>query len=314
MAQPRLRIGTRGSPLALLQADEVRAALVEQTDIEAIEDVEIIPIRTSGDRIQDRRLLEIGGKGLFTKEIEESLMDRRIDLAVHSSKDMPAALPAGLGMDAFLKREDPRDAWLARDSASVKEIVVGATIGTGSLRRASQLLRLRPDLNIVPMRGNLDTRLAKLETGLVDATLLAVAGLKRLGRIEAATFIFEVDRMVPAPGQGAIGIERRLDDDATNELIREINHPATASEVLAERACLATLEGDCRTPVGILARLELDLITVRGRLLSPDGRQCFEAAVDGAAEDAARLGREVGTALLEQAGPEFMDSLKAEQG
>lgn len=308
--QPRLRIGTRGSPLALVQADEVRAALVEHTDIAARDEIEIVPIRTTGDRIQDRLLLEIGGKGLFTKEIEQALLDRRIDLAVHSAKDMPAILPDGLNMAVFLRRQDPRDAWLARDNVSVAAMPEGARVGTGSLRRAAQLLRQRPDLNIVPMRGNLDTRLSKLESGQVDATLLAVAGLARLGRMDEITAIFEADEMIPAPGQGAIGIETRLDDQATNNLIRPLNCPATAAEVLAERACLATLKGDCRTPVGILARLEAGRMTIRGRLLSPDGGQCFEAVLDGPAGEAERLGREVGAALLEQAGPGFMDALK----
>ncbi len=308
--QPRLRIGTRGSPLALLQADEVRAALVEHTGMTAIDEFEIVTIRTTGDRIQDRRLLEIGGKGLFTKEIEQALMDRRIDLAVHSTKDMPAILPAGLSMAVFLRRRDPRDAWLARDNVSVAAMPDGATVGTGSLRRAAQLLRLRPDLNIVPMRGNLDTRLTKLETRQVDATLLAVAGLTRLGRMDEITAIFDIDEMIPAPGQGAIGIETRLDDQATNDLIQPINCPTTAGAVLAERVCLATLKGDCRTPVGILARLDAGRMTVRGRLLSPDGGRCFEAALDGPAGDAERIGREVGAALLDQAGPGFMDSLK----
>jgi hydroxymethylbilane synthase len=295
-----------------VQADEVRVALVEHTDIAAIDEIEVVPIRTTGDRIQDRRLLEIGGKGLFTKEIEEALFDRRIDLAVHSSKDMPAALPEGLGMNVFVKRQDPRDAWLARDGVFVEEMEDGAAVGTGSLRRAAQLLRLRPDLNIVPMRGNLDTRLAKLEARQVDATLLAVAGLVRLARTDEITAIFDFDEMVPAPGQGAIGIETRLDDQPTNDLIRPIDDPATAIEVSAERACLATLQGDCRTPVGILARLEAGLVVVRGRLLSRDGGQCFEAAIEGPQEESERLGREVGAALLEQAGPEFMESLKLE--
>ncbi len=308
--QPRLRIGTRGSPLALVQAAEVRAALVEHTDIAAIDEIEIVPIRTTGDRLHDQQLLEIGGKGLFTKEIEQALLDRRIDLAVHSSKDIPALLPEGLSMAVFLRRQDPRDAWLARDNVSVAAIPEGATVGTGSLRRAAQLLRLRPNLNIVPMRGNLDTRLTKLESGQVDATLLAVAGLTRLGRMDEITTIFDIDEMIPAPGQGAIGIETRLDDQATNDLIRPINCPATAGEVLAERAGLAILKGDCRTPVGILARLEAGRMILRGRLLSPDGGQCFEAALDGPAGDAERLGREVGAALLEQAGPGFVDALK----
>ena len=308
--QPRLRIGTRGSPLALVQAAEVRAALVEHTDIAAIDEIEIVPIRTTGDRRHDQQLLEIGGKGLFTKEIEQALLDRRIDLAVHSSKDMPALLPEGLSMAVFLRRQDPRDAWLARDNVSVAAMPDGATVGTGSLRRAAQLLRLRPNLNIVPMRGNLDTRLTKLESGQVDATLLAVAGLTRLGRMDEITTIFDIDEMIPAPGQGAIGIETRLDDQATNDLIRPINCPATAGEVLAERTCLAILKGDCRTPVGILARLEAGRMILRGRLLSPDGGQCFEAALDGPAGDAKRLGREVGAALLEQAGPGFVDALK----
>ena len=311
--QQRLRIGTRGSPLALVQAEAVRTALVVHTEIETIDQIEIVPIRTTGDRIKDRGLLEIGGKGLFTKEIEEALIDHRIDLAVHSSKDMPAAIPDGLVMDHYLEREDPRDAWLAAGRLAVEDIPAGAKIGTGSLRRAAQILRLRPDLNIALIRGNLDTRIAKLKAGEVAATLLAVAGLKRLGRIEAATSIFEPDQMVPAAGQGAIGVETRRGDGATEALIGQINHLATRAEVRAERACLAALHGDCRTPVGILARFNEGGLALRGRLLSPDGSQCFEAALSGPADDAESLGCALGEALLEQAGSDFMESLKMER-
>src|SRR6478736_6006618 len=223
-----LRLGTRGSPLALTQARMVRAALARAHGLDP-EQIAIEAIRTSGDRIQDRPLADAGGKGLFTKEIEEALAAGAIDLAVHSSKDMPTVLPPGLVLSAFLEREDPRDAFISRSAKSIAELPRSASVGTASLRRQAMVKRQRPDLTIVPLRGNVETRLNKLDEGVADATLLALAGLKRLGLADAATAILDIEGFLPAVGQGAIGIETRADDTKTRDLLAAINHSDTAS-------------------------------------------------------------------------------------
>src|SRR5580658_2574610 len=239
-ASPTLRIGSRGSPLALVQAREVLHRLSAACGVPA-ERIDIKVIRTTGDVIQDRPLTEAGGKGLFTKEIEEALLAGAIDLAVHSSKDMPTVLPAGLVLSAFLPREDARDAFISRVAKSLRDLPQRAVVGTASLRRQALIKRLRPDLTIVPLRGNVETRLRKLEAGDMHATILAVAGLKRLGLLSAATAILEIDEFLPAVGQGAIGLETRAGDEATRALIAKINDPDTATAVAAERAFLAEL-------------------------------------------------------------------------
>ena len=298
-----MRIGSRGSPLALVQAREVKSRLVT-AGVDA-ERIDIRPIRTTGDLIQDRPLAEAGGKGLFTKEIEEALISGTIDLAVHSAKDIPTVLPSGLVLAGFLPREDARDAFIGRTAKSLRELPGGSVVGTASLRRQAMVKRLRPDLAVVTMRGNVETRLRKLESGAADATLLAVAGLKRLGLLSAATAMLEVDEFLPAVGQGAIGIETRADDGATRALVAMINDPDTATALAAERAFLAVLDGSCRTPIGGHATVHAGVVRFRGMVLMPDGRDAFEATREGHSQDAAELGAAAGRELRERAGADF---------
>jgi len=301
---PILRLGTRGSPLALTQARMVREALAAAHGFDAGQ-VEITVIKTSGDRIQDRPLAEAGGKGLFTKEIEEALIAGSIDFAVHSSKDMPTVLPDGLVLSAFMEREDPRDVFISRKAKSIAELPQGATIGTASLRRQAMMKRKRPDLNIVPLRGNVETRLRRLDEGVADATLLALAGLKRLGLADAATAILDVEEFLPAVGQGAIGIETREGDARTRELLSAINHADTASALACERAFLAVLDGSCRTPIGGHATISGGRLRFRGMVVKPDGSEAFEAAREGNVRDAEKLGADAGAELKGRAGPDF---------
>ena len=303
-----LRIGTRGSPLALAQAELTKAALLAaHADLKA-ERVEIVPIRTTGDKVQDRTLSEIGGKGLFTKEIEEALFDGRIDLAVHSMKDMPTFLPPGLTIAAMLEREDPRDVLISPVADSIESLPKGATVGTASLRRQAQLLALRPDLKVQPLRGNVGTRLDKLARGEAAATLLALAGLKRLGRVEAATAILSTDQFLPAVAQGAIGIEIRAGDARIMALVAPIDHAPTTIAVTAERACLAVLDGSCRTPIAAHAEIFGTALRLRGFVALPDGTESHRAEDTGNAtlEGAAALGRAVGERLKALAGPNFL--------
>jgi hydroxymethylbilane synthase len=298
------RIGTRGSPLALAQSREVRSRIAAATGLDA-ERIAVKVIRTSGDAIQDRPLSDAGGKGLFTKEIEEALLAGAIDLAVHSSKDMPTVLPEGLVLSAFLPREDARDAFISRKAKMLGELPAGAVVGTASLRRQAMVKRLRPDLAIVPLRGNVETRLRKVEAGEVDATLLAVAGLKRLGLLAAATGFLDIDTFLPAVGQGAIGIETRADDTATRTLVDKINDADTATALAAERAFLAVLDGSCRTPIGGHARVTAGIVSFRGMIVRPDGGETFEVSREGRREDAAALGADAGRELKERAGADF---------
>ena len=286
MAQS-IRIGTRGSPLALAQARMVHAALAAQ----GAGEIEIVAIRTSGDRIQDRPLSEAGGKGLFTKEIEEALLAGTIDLAVHSAKDMPTLLPEGLMLAACLPREDVRDAFISRKAASLRELPQGAVVGTASLRRQAMVKRLRPDVSVVPLRGNVETRLRKLEAGEVDATLLALAGLKRLGLADKATALLDAQEFLPAVGQGAITIEARADDARTRALLAKIDHADTSMALGCERAFLAVLDGSCRTPIAGHAVLDGDAISFRGMILRPDGSEAFETSRAGTAAMRLRLAR-----------------------
>ena len=250
----QLKIGTRGSQLALAQAEEVRRRLAAaHDDLKPEGAVEIVVIKTSGDRIQDRALAEIGGKGLFTKEIEEALLEGAIDLAVHSMKDVPTWLPDGLEITTILPREDPRDALFAGPVKSIAELPQGAVVGTSSLRRQAQVLMTRPDLEVVTLRGNVQTRLRKLAEGQVDATLLAVAGLKRLGQEEMIGAALAPEEMLPAVAQGAIGLETRIGDEAVAARLESLNDPVSERRVAAERACLEVLDGSCRTPFAALA-------------------------------------------------------------
>jgi len=301
---PFLRIGTRGSPLALWQAREVRAHLAAAHGVEP-EAIAIEVIRTTGDVIQDRPLSEVGGKGLFTKEIEQALVDNAIDLAVHSCKDMPTLLPAGLTLAACLPREDARDAFISRKSASLAGLPHGAVVGTASLRRQAMVKRLRPDIAVVTFRGNVDTRLKKLDDGVVDATMLALAGLKRLGRESAVTAVLDMDAFLPAVGQGAIGIEVRDADTRTRDLLTGINHPETLTAFGAERAFLAVLDGSCRTPIAGHARIAAGAVLFRGMILRPDGSETLETARTGAILDAAKLGADAGHELKRRAAADF---------
>jgi hydroxymethylbilane synthase len=303
-ASPILRIGSRGSPLALVQAREVLSRLSAACGAPA-EQIEIKVIRTSGDAIQDRPLAEAGGKGLFTKEIEEALLSGAIDLAVHSSKDMPTVLPAGLVLSAFLPREDARDAFISRVAKSLRDLPQRAVVGTASLRRQALIKRLRPDLTIVPLRGNVETRLRKLEAGDMHATILAVAGLKRLGLLSTATAILEIDEFLPAVGQGAIGIETRADDGATRALVDKVDDADTATALAAERAFLAELDGSCRTPIGGHARVANDAVRFRGIIVRPDGSEAVEVLREGRRDDAAALGADAGRELKRRAGADF---------
>ena len=299
-----LRLGTRGSPLALTQARMVRAALAKAHGLDP-ERIALEVIRTSGDRIQDRPLADVGGKGLFTNEIEEALTAGAIDLAVHSSKDMPTVLPAGLVLSAFMEREDPRDVFISRKAKSIAELPRGATVGTASLRRQAMVKRKRPDLAIVPLRGNVETRLRKLDEGVADATLLALAGLKRLGLADAATAVLDIDEFLPAVGQGAIGIETRAGDSRTREMLGAINHADTFSALAAERAFLAVLDGSCRTPIGGHATISGGRLRFRGMIVKPDGSEAFEATREGDVRDAEKLGADAGGELKGRASPDF---------
>jgi hydroxymethylbilane synthase len=303
-----LRIGTRGSPLALAQANEVRARLAAAHGVDP-ERVALEVIRTSGDMIRDRPLAEAGGKGLFTKEIEEALIAGTIDLAVHSAKDLPTVLPSGLIIAAVLAREDARDVFISRKAATLQDLPQGATVGTASLRRQALVKRARPDLKVTTLRGNVETRLRKLDAGEVDATLLALAGLKRLGLAQAATAILPVEEFLPAVGQGVIALEARGDDQRTLTLLHAVNHADTAVALATERAFLAVLDGSCRTPIAGHATVDAGRVTFRGLIAKPDGSAVFEAARDGAAADAVRLGAAAGGELKARAGPDFFASV-----
>jgi hydroxymethylbilane synthase len=303
-AAPFLRIGTRGSPLALWQAHEVQARLAAAHGV-APEAIAITVIKTSGDIIQDRPLSEVGGKGLFTKEIEQALSDNRIDLAVHSSKDMPTVLPDGLMLAACLQREDIRDAFISRKAATLAGLPHGAVVGTASLRRQAMVKRLRPDLQVVSFRGNVETRLKKLDDGVVDATLLAFAGLKRLGRADAATSILDADVFLPAVGQGAIGIETRTGDGRTRDLVASVGDADTLTALTTERAFLAVLDGSCRTPIAGHARVTGGKVAFRGLILRPDGSEALETSRSGAVAEAAALGVDAGRELKGRAAPDF---------
>ncbi|HUR44013.1 MAG TPA: hydroxymethylbilane synthase [Aestuariivirga sp.] len=290
---PLLKIGTRGSPLALAQAREARTRLIAAHGFSE-DAIEIVSISTTGDRIRDRPLTELGGKGMFTKEIEEALLAGAIDFAVHSMKDMPARLPDGLVISTLLPREDAREAFLSPVAANVLELPQGATVGSSSVRRTAQLLRLRPDIKTVLFRGNVETRLRKLAEGAAHATFLAAAGLNRLGLADKITSLISLDVMLPAVAQGAIGLEMRENDKATHGLLAAINHNETEIAVSCERAVLAALDGSCRTPLAGHARLDKGVLRFRGQALTLDGVHCFEATREGAPADAERMGREAG--------------------
>jgi hydroxymethylbilane synthase len=297
-----IRIGTRGSPLAMAQAHEVRDRLMRAHGFSE-EQVSINVIKVMGDQVLDRPLSEIGGKGLFTKEIEDALLDHSIDVAVHSMKDMQTALPPGLTVGGVLPREDVRDAFLSLKYESLDALPAGAVVGTSSLRRQAQLLHVRPDLNVVGFRGNVQTRLNKLKDGVADATFLAVAGLRRLGLADRITAAVPIEQMLPAVAQGAIGLEIRAEDERTAALLAPLNDQATALAVTAERAFLGRLEGSCRTPIAGYATLRDGQLVFRGQLLSTDGSQSVEASRTGAAAQAHDIGLTAADEVLAKADP-----------
>ncbi|TAN65810.1 MAG: hydroxymethylbilane synthase [Magnetospirillum sp.] len=308
---PILRIGTRGSPLALAQTHETRDRLAAAwPPLAAAGAIEIEVIKTTGDLIQDRPLAEIGGKGLFTKELDEAMLSGRIHLAVHSMKDVPTVLPDGIVLPCILPREDVRDAFISLKAKSLAELPEGAVIGSASLRRGAQILNRRPDLKVVNFRGNVQTRLRKLEEGVVDATLLAMAGLRRLGLSRHVTAAIEAEEMLPAVAQGAIGITCRAGDDASLTYLAALNCPESQIRVTAERAFLARLDGSCRTPIAALAELDGDTLTLRGLIISPDGKILHATRRTGAKAAAAAMGTDAAEELAGLAGPGFFDQIK----
>ncbi|MER8431920.1 hydroxymethylbilane synthase [Mesorhizobium caraganae] len=301
-----LKIGTRGSPLALAQAHETQARLMAAHGMPA-EAFEVVVISTSGDRIQDRPLSEAGGKGLFTKEIEEALLAGAIDIAVHSSKDMPTVLPDGLELSAFLPREDARDAFIGKAARRIIDLPQGARVGSSSLRRQALIRRMRPDLDVVMFRGNVQTRLRKLEEGVAEGTILAHAGLKRLGLGHVVTDLMPLDAFPPAPGQGAIGIETRIGDSAVDQMLTAIHDVPTGQALACERAFLAALDGSCRTPIAGYATIADGTLTFAGLIISPDGTQSHEVKAEGPEQDAARIGTDAAKTVRAKAGETFFD-------
>jgi hydroxymethylbilane synthase len=303
-----LRIGTRGSPLALAQANEIRARLAAIHGL-GCDAIALTVIRTTGDAIRDRPLAEAGGKGLFTKEIEEALLAGAIDIAVHSAKDMPTQLPAGLDIAAVPPREDARDVFISPKAGSLRELAQGARLGTASLRRAALALRSRPDLAIVNLRGNVETRLRKLDEGAADATLLALAGLKRLGLAHKATAVLAIEEFLPAVGQGILAVEARSEDARVLALLAPLNDAASSSALCAERAFLAELDGSCRTPIAGYAAVAAGRLDFRGLIARPDGSACLETAREAPLADAARMGADAGRELRARAGPGFFGAV-----
>lgn len=303
---PRLTLGTRGSPLALAQTHETRDRLAAAWPELAEEGaIAIQVIQTTGDLVQNRALSEIGGKGLFTKELDESMLDGRIDLAVHSMKDVPTVLPDGIVLPCVLPREDVRDAFLSLKYTGLDDLPEGAVIGSSSLRRGAQILHKRPDLKVVNFRGNVQSRLRKLGEGVVDATLLAMAGLNRLGMADKATSPLSTEFMLPAVAQGAIGITCRTDDEAAHRYLSALNCPETMVRITAERAFLLTLDGSCRTPIAALAELDGDHLSFRGLIVSTDGKVVHATSRQGRAADAQAMGNDAGEELKRIAGPGF---------
>jgi hydroxymethylbilane synthase len=306
MTVPMVRIGTRGSPLALWQANEVRRRLgVAHPELAADDAIHIEIIRTSGDRLQQGPLSDVGGKGLFTKEIEEAMLEGMIDIAVHSMKDVPTWFPDGLTIDCLLPRADPRDALIAPGFDSIADLPAGITVGTASLRRKAMLLHRRPDLKVVPLRGNVDTRLGRVSAGEVDATFLALAGLNRLGRNDVGARPVAPEEMLPAVCQGVVGIERRKDDSRIAELLAPLNDTEAATTSAAERALLAGLDGSCRTPIAALAEVNGTEIYFRAAIVRPDGSELIETERRGSTTDAARIGEDASNELRGKAGTGF---------
>ncbi len=301
-----LKIGTRGSPLALAQAQESQARLMAAFDLPSAA-FEIVIISVTGDRVQDKPLKELGGKGLFTREIEDELLGGSIDIAVHSMKDMPVLQPDGLMLDCYLPREDSRDALVSLDGCNFDDLRQGAVVGTSSIRRKSQLLYRRADLKVVEFRGNVQTRLRKLQEGVADATFLAMAGLNRLGLADVPRAAISPDAVLPAIAQGAIGIERRQDNTSTAAMLAAVHHIPTGLQLAAERAFLAALDGSCQTPIAGLAEIDGNQLRLRGEILRTDGSEVLDDDRTGPLEQGATLGRQMAEALLKRAGAGFFD-------
>ena len=303
MQNKTIKIATRKSPLALVQAETVKQLLINKfPDIEVI----LFPINTSGDANNNKLLADIGGKGLFTKELEDGLLNGTYDIAVHSLKDMETHLPKGLIIGATLEREDPRDALIAPQAKTIANLPQGAKIGTASLRRAAQLKILRPDFNIVLLRGNVATRLEKLKTSDIDATLLALAGLNRLGLSSEATEILEPSQFIPAVGQGVIAIECKEDNQTILKMLQEINHLPTMIAITAERRLLAILDGSCRTPIGAYAKIEKNLLTLNAIIAKADGKSFVRATKNSIISSPELLGEQVASELLANGGKECL--------
>lgn len=301
-----LNIGTRGSPLALAQAYETRERLAAAFDL-PLAAFAIVVIKTTGDKIIDRPLKEIGGKGLFTREIEQDMLSGKIDIAVHSMKDMPTVQPDGLILDTYLPREDVRDAFISPWATGLDALAGGAVVGTSSLRRKAQLKLRRPDLQVVEFRGNMQTRLQKLDDDVAKATFLAMAGLNRLKMDHVPKYAIEVADMLPAVAQGAIGVERRIDDTRAADMLAAIHDTPTGQRLAAERAFLKALDGSCETPIAGLAELDGDTLRLRGEVLRPDGSDQVTADVSGSIADGAAMGAEMARTMLAQAGPSFFE-------
>jgi len=304
MTQPIIKIGTRGSPLALAQAYETRARLMAAHAMPE-DRFEIVVIKTTGDKILDRPLGEIGGKGLFTKEIEDALLDGSIDMAVHSMKDMPVDQPEGLILDCYLPREDVRDAFVSLKYKSIADLPKGAKLGSSSLRRRAQILNRRPDIDVVEFRGNVQTRLRKLEDGIADATFLAMAGLNRLDNSAIAQSAIDTDDLLPAVAQGAIGIERHVGNHVIHDMLSAIADEPTQTRLAAERAFLKALDGSCQTPIAGLATLDGDSLTLQGQILRLDGSEEVSGTITGPATDGVVLGQKLAAELLEKSGGSF---------
>lgn len=305
MTSYAFRIGTRGSPLALAQSHLTRRLLAQAHGLSE-DQIEVLIIKTTGDMIQDRALSESGGKGLFTKELDQAMLDGRIDIAVHSSKDLPTVLPDGLTVAGYLPREDVRDAFICEIAKTVEELPKGANIGTASLRRGAQLKRLRPDLQISLLRGNVETRLRRIKEGDFDATILALAGLRRLGLAHCATSILDIDNFLPAVGQGAIGITANDNDTRTLDALNAILHADTGHALAAERAFLHALDGSCRMPIGGFARVEGSEIRFKGAVYSVNGSETLEIEERAPLSDARKIGASAGQSLKSRMGANFL--------
>jgi hydroxymethylbilane synthase len=307
-----MKLGTRGSPLALTQCRMV-AGLLARAAGQSEAEFPLQSFITSGDKLKDQKLQDAGGKGLFTKELDEALLDGRIDIAVHSMKDLPTRLPEGIVLAAVPSREDPRDAFISHKAKTLRELPQGAVVGTASLRRQAQALHLRPDLKIVTLRGSVETRLKKLESGTIDATFLALAGLKRLGLEKHAVSLIDSHDMPPAPGQGALALTCRAADEPAHSLLAKISVHASEIAIAAERGFLEALDGSCRTPIGALAMIDCGRLFFLGEVLSPDGAQHWrrqDSITLGGANEAAAFGRNLGAAIRAEAGEDFIQSLE----